>query len=836
MLLSLVEIDKRVEVGSELTFEELLARFFGVDEFKDVHIRAQGLPQIPSFDMKRIKEAIAYFKENLKADELLGFALAFLMTEGPKREAVEQLVDFFKKVEGEKVEEVVKEIAKSKGTLKLLALEAIEALYKDDEDVKEALLEDIENGFPLGLALLSTTFAGAFILYLGELKKEFSEHGIVKVMPDTVDKLRSKIAVPLATLEILAIKLPDYLNPLGFVIPMLKRGLPKTTPRLPPFLTETNEDYVIIENGTMYILKETAKGIKKEAIVYAVPKKAVRYQLFDGNAIHEVVEITFEARRLGIDVVARIIDGKLVEDSWVRVITKKKPSDAIHFAMAYLFERGLIEYKGFVVEKEGIFWTPSGVFTKIDVEPPKKHEIERALEVIDEWLKFYGDRSIPLLALGWSLASGFSHVIKSLRYKGKAVARPPKFLYLYGQGFTGKSTLAEIAVSIWRDFTERPEELVHPSISSPAQLGEVISARALPQAVNEAESIFDEKKRDAMLPIIKNAYDALTSRVRLIRRGGGEWEKEEIPALSTLVFTSNYTYPHLNELKRRMLTINMERIVKPSTEFERLVGRLKQELGVLGRLAFFAIKKVPDVFAEYDWHEVGTALLLLPYLLTEKEPPEEIFALYWTEEYEIRHFAEEALLNDIEDFVSTLPRAIELMFRKTYANLQRRSVELALEHSAGLNQGADLNELTTEMSKASLYTVLSIVSKAQSGLFVDDTGQIIIQPRKLNYWLRKAGLPWDATPERLFNVLTRLLGEENVELKERARVKVNGRWIHRRNTIVIKSSEAFVELLMKSIEGGAFAEEANNEEREIPERVIELAKKFAEVLKRGESQ
>ena len=92
MLLSLVEIDKKVEVGSELTFEEFLANFFGINEFKDVHIRAQGLPQIPPFDTKRIKETIAYFKENLKADELLGFALGFLKTEGSKREAVEQLV------------------------------------------------------------------------------------------------------------------------------------------------------------------------------------------------------------------------------------------------------------------------------------------------------------------------------------------------------------------------------------------------------------------------------------------------------------------------------------------------------------------------------------------------------------------------------------------------------------------------------------------------------------------------------------------------------------------------------------------------------------------------
>lgn len=158
-------------------------------------------------------------------------------------------------------------------------------------------------------------------------------------------------------------------------------------------------------------------------------------------------------------------------------------------------------------------------------------------------------------------------LVASFNYCYKQLGRWMPWLYLYGAGCTGKTTLGEIVLNMWALGLEHRKS--DSGIDAVPKLCYVLGSSTL---VNEP----GRGSRGECRAVMRNAIESTVVCGKFVR---GTYM--EIPSLAPLVMTSNRVIPRDDELLRRIIVLRStfgERIgLAKASEFER---KVKPKLGV----------------------------------------------------------------------------------------------------------------------------------------------------------------------------------------------------------------------------------------------------------------
>jgi len=352
-------------------------------------------------------------------------------------------------------------------------------------------------------------------------------------------------------------------------------------------------------------------------------------------------------RRLASDVITAVIEGFINKG---RAVIKEE-----------------IETPGFYLVKGKV------KAIKVDVKEPTIGELKVALTILDELSKWY-EHVIDKFAtvIKWGLISPFSYIYKQKR-------RWIPWLYLFGASSTGKTTLGEIVLNMWGlDYTHRKSGS---SIDTPARLGHVLSRSTFPVLINEPGNAVNN---EAIIEMIKNAVESVTARGRYFR---GTYR--DIPALASLIFTSNKVLPQDDALLRRMLVLVFtygDRInPDKAREFESSIKHKLVELSPIGNYVAYRIVNDPDLL-HLDWKTLAKRLLKEMYEATGREIPQwiEMEAEEERDIYEdiienIRVFFIQRINSEYERFVGRVETSVGLEPRSAIKFRER--VEIVLKEN-----------------------------------------------------------------------------------------------------------------------------------------------------------
>jgi len=260
------------------------------------------------------------------------------------------------------------------------------------------------------------------------------------------------------------------------------------------------------------------------------------------------------------------------------------------------------------------------------VEDPYKEELREALTLLNELANVWFSHAIERFAtvIKWGVVAPFIYAYKQ---KGKWV----KWLYLYGASGTGKSTLAEIVLSIWGLGSEHIK--TGANIDTVARLGQVLSTSTFPIVINEPGNALS---KEDIVEMIKNAIEKTFSRGKFYK---GSYI--EIPALAPLIFTSNRYAPQDDALLRRLIVITFtygERL--PQGKINEFNEKVKPRLAKLQALGKFIASYVMQNGLEEDYEKMAEKILEQAYKAAELEPPEWIYMSY-AEEHDIYEHTKE---------------------------------------------------------------------------------------------------------------------------------------------------------------------------------------------------
>ena len=337
-------------------------------------------------------------------------------------------------------------------------------------------------------------------------------------------------------------------------------------------------------------------GITKFLVTWDAPTRSKPISIGPATAEEIVDRLRAEGlvryRNLAYDVLSTVLDGYIRKNKVIR--------------------KAEIEAPGFYLVDSKI------VPNRIEVRKPSEKELKEALELLNElaelWFSHIKDKFAVIIK--WGIISPFSFIYK---VKGTWM----KWLYLYGASATGKTTLAEIVLSIWGLKSENMKGGAN--IDSVPRLGYVLSQSTFPIVINEPGSAI---YRDDVVEVMKSAIESTVVRGKYIH---GSYT--EIPSLAPLLFTSNKTLPKDDALLRRLLVLHFsygERIEQEKAkEFENKVKPRLTKLKAIGNYISFIIL---NELQPADWEDTATSLLELAYKEAKLEVPQWIYGKYQTED------------------------------------------------------------------------------------------------------------------------------------------------------------------------------------------------------------
>lgn len=359
------------------------------------------------------------------------------------------------------------------------------------------------------------------------------------------------------------------------------------------------------------------KLIYKERVAVVAPVKLVVYD----NPIGGIrkYQVVFEGATLrkplvvGPALIEEIADRLRAEGL---VYCNRLINDVLSAIVNAFIKRGKAEIRA-EIESPGFYIVENKlVAVNYEISEPKSEELKEALlllnELAESWFKHAIDKFATVIK--WGAVAPFSYAMKQ---RGRFL----KWLYLYGDSATGKSTLARVVLRIWG--LDSKHEKTGASIDTPARFGYVVSSTSFPVLINEPAGAL---AKEEIVEMLKNSVDGTIVRGKYVR---GTYV--EYPALAPIIFTSNKYIPQDDALLRRfyVLSFSYGEKIPPEKQVE-FKEKIEPRLELLKEVGKCIAKQVVDDLAllDKDPLEAGAILLAKCYEFAGLQPPQWISLKY----------------------------------------------------------------------------------------------------------------------------------------------------------------------------------------------------------------
>ena len=352
------------------------------------------------------------------------------------------------------------------------------------------------------------------------------------------------------------------------------------------------------------------------------------------------------------------------------LLNRSKASDAFNSIVSAMKEKKrFVEYiedvttSGYYLVKDSII--------KKDITQLKsfsKDDAEKCCLLLDKLAEEgWVNKNIFPTVLKWSITSPFSFIIKQL---DKNNFLP--WLMLYGKSKSGKSTLGEISNKIWR---LKNNDKGFSSIDTPARLGQTLSQTTYPVLINEVGVLSTNNNSDkynSIIEMMKSSITGITARSKFVSFS----TYTDLPALCSLILTSNYRIIEDSGFLRRFIAIHFPDVEEKSVEQQENFNKL--DFDVLGVLGDFISQNISINILKEDWKVTSIELLKNFYRFagrTEEEAIPKWIDLFEEQKNieeevnEKKHFALRAFL--IEEAIQSYSQNSRAFTSETDTNINR---------------------------------------------------------------------------------------------------------------------------------------------------------------------
>ncbi|MEM4964380.1 MAG: hypothetical protein QXT13_09575 [Pyrobaculum sp.] len=374
--------------------------------------------------------------------------------------------------------------------------------------------------------------------------------------------------------------------------------------------------YAVANLRRLIMAKAKRKGnelIYRDRIAVVAPTQVIVYENPLGGI--RKYEIRFEGKTLSRPLV---IGPATLDEIANRLVTEGFVYNRrqIHDVLSAVIQGFVLRRRAQIrteIESPGFYYLDGKVTAvKFDMSKPSNDELRTALTTLNElaliWFRHAAERFAVVVK--WGAVAPFGYILKQ---KGTWLPQ----LYLYGAPGTGKTTLGRIVLRMWG--LDSRYEKTGASIDTVPRLGHVLSESTFPVLINEPGGAL---MRDEVVESLKNAIDGLTVRGKFIQ---GQYVP--LPALASLIFTSNRHWPQDTALRRRLRIISFsyaERITEEKWKaFEtEMVPRL-EALRAIGKCIASIVAADPSLLdGVTDPLQLGETLLTRCYEIADMPAPQ----------------------------------------------------------------------------------------------------------------------------------------------------------------------------------------------------------------------
>jgi predicted RNA-binding Zn-ribbon protein involved in translation (DUF1610 family) len=391
------------------------------------------------------------------------------------------------------------------------------------------------------------------------------------------------------------------------------------------------------EEGKLRAKEIVALGVPIDVIVYENPLDgSIKIQ---SSWLAQGREKPLEIPSVDQDALVKILKSAFI------ITNSRLASDVITAVLNMMIVKGRAQ-KIRTFEGEG-FYLQDGELRayKVELKSPSEDELRKALEFLNELATVHYSHAIAKFAevVRWFIIAPFSFA-----YKQSGIY--PEGLVLYEQPGAGKTTLAEIGLSIWgKNDVEHMRGGGH--IDNPARLGEALGRDTFPVVINEAQFTF---KKHEIVDLIKDSLTSLTVRSRI---EAGAYKAKL--ALANICFTANSDLPRDDAFLRRCRVLFF-------TPKEMIPEEKRKSFNINVRPKFTILKHLGDFVATYvlehglnpDYKAYAKEILRKAFEYAELDTPE------WIE------LEEEEEIGTVSEFYETLKEQIRVFladeFEKAY--------------------------------------------------------------------------------------------------------------------------------------------------------------------------